>query len=403
MMASTRNIAVLDDDAELREEICDVLIAAGHHATGLADASGLGNANLDVLVLDLAMPGVDGVDVLGRLAKIAASPAIVLISGHGEPVLRAASRSAEAAGLSVLGVLSKPLDADRLVTLVSREPASARQGLGADIATIVPALERALAEDALPVHFQPKVHVDTLEFAGAEALLAGFLPGGIKAPPPLLVAAARDLPDGTIRLTHAVLRQAVRAVAAWTRAGFSGPVSVNLPIECLLATDAVPQLLEIVRGAGIDASQVTFELLEDSLYDSSADAMALLTKLRLAGFGLALDDLGQRQSGLMQLANLPVTEIKIDIEIVRQARSWEKARSIFASIAMLGKSLGIHVTAEGVETAADLTFVRSHPVDYFQGYLFSGKRSLDDLLEWIAGRGASLPTGAAVDGIQSRT
>lgn len=176
------------------------------------------------------------------------------------------------------------------------------------------------------------------------------------------------------------------AVAAWTERGHSAAVSVNLPIEVLLAPGAVATLEAMTRDAGIAPSQVTFELLEDGLYDTSADALGALTKLRLAGFGLALDDLGQRQSGLLQFANLPVTEIKIDLEIVRQARTSEKARSIFATLATLGERVGVKVTAEGVETEADLHFVRQHPVDYLQGYLVSAKRPLEDLMEWLASR-----------------
>ena len=118
---------------------------------------------------------------------------------------------------------------------------------------------------------------------------------------------------------------------------------------------------------------------------NSAEALSVLAKLRLAGFGLALDDVGKRNSGLLQLANLPVTEIKIDIEIIRQARSWEKARSIFAFLAELGHRLGTEVVAEGVELQSDLDFIRKHPVDFIQGHLIRKKSPLPDLM-------AALPT-----------
>lgn len=384
-----KRIAVLDDDPDLREELCDMLVAEGHAAVGLSDPEGIADARPDVLLLDLAMPGVDGVDVIGRLARLSQSPSIILISGHGEAVLRAAGRSAESAGLSVLGVLTKPVDPERLLVLLQAKLRQSRPAMPLTTADLRGPLETALAERTLPVHFQPKVRVADLAFAGAEALLAGGLPGGIVAPPPLIIEAARTLPSGLVRLTSAVIEQAVVAVSAWRQRGFGGAVSVNLPIEALLAPGAVTTFEAMAREAGIAPPDITFELLEDAVYDTSADALGVLTKLRLTGFGLALDDLGQRQSGLLQLANLPVTEIKIDLEIVRQARTFEKARSIVGSLAALGRGLGIAVTAEGVETEADLQFVRQHHVDYLQGYLVSAKRPLEDLLGWLAARPGS--------------
>ncbi len=382
--SASRRIAVLDDDCVFRRELCDMLDAAGHAATELPSPEDLYAVDAEVLILDLAMPDVDGVDVLTRLAKLTTAPAIVLISGHGEGVLRAAARAAEATGLHVLGVLTKPVDPDRLLEVLEVGKRQPRHAVVSATSDVRERLDLALREGSLAVHFQPKVRVRDIGFAGAEALLAGTLPGGIIAPPPTILRAAQGLPDGLVRLTDVVLRQAVAAARTWADAGTGGAVNVNLPIEALLAKDAVTNFARVTRDAGLEPQHVTFELLEDAVYDTSADALGMLTKLRIAGFGLALDDVGQRQSGLMQLANLPVTEIKIDLEIVRQARLFEKARGIFASLAALGERLGIAVSAEGVELPRDLQFVRQHPVDYLQGYFVSAKRSPDDLLEWLA-------------------
>lgn len=386
-MANRRSVIILDDDADLREEICAYLAADGHDVSATDDYNAIassGFANVDVLVLDLAMPNIDGIDVLSDLAQMATAPRIVLISGHGEPVLRTVSHSADAKGLTILGVLAKPIDPVGLSAIVGGDFIAARHPRANGAEDLAPALIQALNEETLGVYFQPKVATTTLDFAGAEALLSGDLGNGYRASPPDIVAAARNVPGGVVSLTHAVLREAARACRTWTAAGFAHPVSVNLPIEVQLEPASVATLTRIVRDAGAETSQVTFELLEDTLYDSSADALAVLAKLRLAGFGLALDDVGQRQSGLLQLSNLPVTEIKIDTEIILQARTWEKAREIFGSLAGLGSRLGILVVAEGVETPADLDFVRGYPVDYIQGYLISPKIPLEDLLDRLS-------------------
>lgn len=157
-----RRIAVLDDDTDLREEICELLEGAGHHAVSLADPKGLTAAEPDILILDLAMPGIDGVDVLGRLAKLPLSPSVVLISGHGEAVLLAASRGAQAAGLAVLGVLTKPVDPERLLEILGTKPHGPLKPSSHTAASIRSQVDHALVHGSLDVHFQPKVRVSDL-------------------------------------------------------------------------------------------------------------------------------------------------------------------------------------------------------------------------------------------------
>lgn len=378
------SVLVLDDDDDLREEIRDAIASAGHEVLAAGDASILDSPRfqtVDVLVLDLSLPKVDGIDVLKRIAAMPDAPQVIVISGHGESILRTVGVAAESEGVRLLGMFAKPLDPDRLIELIGSQAAVLAHGAETDTTALVPALVAAIGNGTLVVDFQPKVATRTLSFAGAEALLGNHLPGFGRVSPPAIVEAARSVPGLLVRLTHEVLRLAAAGCATWTRAGWTGMLNVNVPIEALLTPDAVPAIVRIVNEAGIEPRQVTLELVEDSLYDSSSAALGVIAKLRLAGFGLALDDVGRRQSGLVQLANLAVTEIKIDLELIHQARTWEKARSIFVSLAELGERLGIPIVAEGVELPEDLDLVRRHPVSYIQGYLISPKRPL---LEMIA-------------------
>ncbi len=362
----------------------------GYDVVALSDARLLDPAafdGVDVLVLDLMMPGVDGLDVLRRLGKWRAPPKLVLMTGHGEAVLRGTTAAAERQGLTVIGGLAKPFDPDQLSAVLvaapvaQPTPSSGRQDPPSTVTR--GALEEALRDRSLKVAFQPIVRSDTFQFAGAEALLAGELPGIGPVSPPAIVAAAMTEPALISELSVEVTRQAAEACAEWLAAGFQGHVSVNLPLTVLLERSTIEEIANITRAAGLPPQQVTFELTEDSVYDSSAGALSALVKLRLAGFGLALDDVGQRSSGLTQLANLPVTELKIDIEIVRSARTWTKARDIFAALAGLGRRLDLAVVAEGIETAQDVALARTHCVDFLQGYLISQKRPLSELMKLI--------------------
>jgi len=389
MNEKRRHVVILDDDGDLRREIGQLLELEGHDVVALSDARLLDPSafdGVDVLILDLMMPGVDGLDVLRRLGKWRAPPQLVLMTGHGEAVLRGTTAAAERHGLTVIGGLAKPFDPEQLSALLDLAVKQVQAGpvvgpVDPPSVQIRAALDEALRERTLKVAFQPIVRSDTFQFAGAEALLLGELPGIGRVSPPAIIAAASTEPDLVSVLSMEVARQAAEACAGWRADGYQGHVSINLPLSVLLERSTVEAITAITTAAGLPSQQVTFELTEDSLYDSSASALSALVKLRLAGFGLALDDVGQRSSGLTQLANLPVTELKIDIEIVRSARTWSKARDIFAALAGLGRRLGLAVVAEGIETPQDVALAREHCVDFLQGFLISRKRPLIDMMK----------------------
>ncbi|OYX74467.1 MAG: hypothetical protein B7Y95_06755 [Rhizobiales bacterium 32-66-11] len=398
MTARARSVFILDDEEPLCEDLCELISAAGHRARWGTDPRTLDMSELaafDVVLLDLGLPAMDGIDIMSRLAAFAKTPRLIFISGVGEDVLRVVAQVAGEQKLTVLGALTKPLDPQQLLRLLdypdcgAEQPSAPQQVQSA----ILPALRASLANGTLPVSFQPKVDVQTLAFAGAEALLTGEVPEVGPVSPLDIVAAAAADPAVLVDLTQYVLGVAARGCAQWIKAGSQGPISVNLPLEVVLQPDCLRNLIATVEAAHIAPADVIFELTEDSLYDSCAESLSMLARLRMAGFGLALDDVGRRQSGLLQLSALPVTEIKIDLQIVRDARTWTKARNIFASIAELGRKLGIKVVAEGVEFPEDLNLARTFPIDYVQGYLISPKRPLPELLRMLSANAAREAVG----------
>ena len=389
MNTAGRRILLLDDDVALREELAESLAAAGHRVELAGDGRAASEDRLrtvDVLILDLSMPVIDGVDLLSRISAMNLSLRTILISGHGDAVLHVAALAARRAGVRVDGVLAKPIDVDALLGLIATDPSEPRLAPSdrQRPEAISAALTSAMADRCVPVTYQPKVDARSFAFAGAEALLGNTWPGLGSITPPEIVAAAQQAGMLT-RLTYAVAAEAIAACAAWHAGGFRGPVSINVPIEAVMAADFVPRMIHATAMASIPASCVMLELTEDVVYDSSAEALGALAKLRLAGFGLSLDDVGQRQSGLVQLVNLPVTELKVDMEIVRQARTSLKARSIYFALADLGRRTGISVTAEGVEHPEDVRLAQEAGVTCLQGYWVARKMPLPDLLALLPG------------------
>lgn len=388
--APERSIFILDDEVDFREDLSEFLAGQGYRVASTGDARFFTDADMadhDVLLLDLAMPSIDGMEVLKHLSRRPKAPAVILLSGSGEDVIRTVADAARRDGLAVLGLLHKPFDPEDLLRLLEVDPSRPARVAAVprhDPKIVLDALRAALAAGTLPVHFQPLVQADTLAFAGAEALLEGTVPGIGYVGPGNILAAAAEESAVSLGITRHVLAQAVAVCVRWRDLGWNGKVSVNLPIDALLTAGVAAALTATVEAAGLPASYVVFELTEDALYIASSEALAALARLRIAGFGLALDDVGQRQSGLLQIANLPVTEIKIDMELLRDARDWGKARSVFQSLADLGHGLDLHVVAEGVETPEDLALVRASAVDLVQGFIVARKMKADDLVAMLA-------------------
>lgn len=402
----TRKIFILDDDDALREDLAELLTFEGHQVSGAGDAEGLTPevlSQIDLLLLDLSLPGRDGASVIREIPHGSPAPQVILLSGHSEDVIQAVADAAALRGTQILGTLKKPFDPDELLRLVNsscpHEPATGQAHPVVCRTNLALALDRALAECRLTVTFQPKVATDTLAFAGAEVLLANTLPKLGVIPVPEMIDAARHTPGLLARLTRYTFIAGLEGLRAWRALGAEGPVNINMPQDLLLDADAAGTYAELARRMGVEPAGVVCELTEDAIYDSSSETLIALAQLRLAGFGLALDDVGQRQSGLLQLARLPVTELKIDIDLLHHARTSAKARSIFSSLVELGRRLSMKVVAEGVETEEDLAFARAEGVTQVQGFLIARKMPLADLLGWIKthapGRAAALAPPAS--------
>ncbi len=388
-----RRVLILDDDDTFREVLSKYLTAAGHIVTHTSHPEDLTPARLcrlDILLLDLNMPDIDGVDVLRNLCRCALGPQVVLISESDEDVMEAAAEAGRMSSIRVLGTLHKPFDPKQLLGLIADDPGEVDGHVAADAARsgaqVIAAVEAALAAGTVPVMFQPKCRAADRAFAGAEALLGDDWPGLGPIVPSAVIEVLGTTPDLLRRLTVHVIERAARGAATWQAAGLQGPVGVNMPVDMLAEPHAFPILDGTVAAAGASPCDVILELTEDAVYDSSSDALMALAQARMAGFGVALDDVGQRQSGLLQLARLPITELKIDRALVIRSRGTQKSRSILEAVIRLGHQLGLTVVAEGIETEDDLSRVKAMGVDLVQGFLISHKLALAELVamfkEW---------------------
>jgi EAL domain-containing protein (putative c-di-GMP-specific phosphodiesterase class I) len=210
--------------------------------------------------------------------------------------------------------------------------------------------------------------------AGAEALVRWQHPEvGLLSPAAFLARAERT---GFVRaLTAAVLSESLRQFRRWSAAGHHVPVAVNLS-PVLLDDLSLPDEIErLTLEGGVAPADVTLEVTESVAVARRQLAMDVLTRLRLKGFRLALDDFGVGFSSLIELQHMPFTELKIDKSFVAEAVSDPSARAIVDAVIGLAHRLSLRIVAEGIETQPIWSLLKAAGCDVGQGFLIS--RPLD--------------------------
>jgi EAL domain-containing protein (putative c-di-GMP-specific phosphodiesterase class I) len=245
-------------------------------------------------------------------------------------------------------------------------------------------LPDAIANETLSLVFQPKVRLDTGEFAGVEALVRWAHPNLGNVSPAEFVPLA-ELSGHIDSLTRWVIEAALRACQGWRANGLDAPLAVNVS-ACNLGDDLLPdRIVELCAAYGTPPERLTLELTE-SATQNLVSLMHNLTRLRLRGVGVSIDDFGTGYSSLAQLRALPFTELKVDQCFVRQLGESADSEIIVKAIIDLAHNLGLKVVAEGVESQAAIDMLKRFGSDMVQGYYVS--RPLDEraLLDWAVGR-----------------
>ncbi|KII32957.1 EAL domain-containing protein [Pseudomonas fluorescens] len=337
----------------------------------------LKHRDFDLVLTDLLMPGMDGVQFIQGLAAQRSRPALAIMSAASRRMLMGASLVASNLQVKVIGLISKPVNAaalrcliDQLQALRQSVPAASHPGI--DRQSICNALDNG----ELQAWFQPKKALNNGRIVAAEALVrwnhpehGTLLPGVFL---PALIAFGLEEP-----LLWCVLKQAIAAQATWREQGYDIPVSVNLPTHLLNSHDLPDRILAFVLAHQGLPARICFELMECSVPDDISNFYAGACRLRIKGFGLSQDDFGKGYSSYMNLVSAPFTELKIDRALVQGCNANAELAQALTSIVSLGRQLGLTVVAEGVETAQELALLRKIDCTQVQGFLISHAVSAD--------------------------
>ncbi|MEY2565945.1 MAG: hypothetical protein QOE35_474 [Actinomycetota bacterium] len=249
-------------------------------------------------------------------------------------------------------------------------------------------LRRAIEEDELVLHYQPKADVDTGRITGVEALVRWEHPERGLVPPLDFIPLAEK--TGLIKpLTIAVLDRAVAQCAAWQEGGIDLPVAVNLSPVSLIDRQLPSEVSTVLRRHGLAPSMLELEVTESSLMHDPVRASEILADLSAMGVAIAIDDFGTGYSSLGWLRQLPIDELKIDRSFVAAMTTRREDEVIVASTIQLAKNLELRVVAEGVEDPDVVAALRRLGCDTIQGFLLTRPLPAHELETWLAVRDAS--------------
>ena len=260
-------------------------------------------------------------------------------------------------------------------------------------------LRRAVERSELELHYQPVIAFPGEEVCGVEALVRWRHPQRGLVPPGEFIPLAEE--SGLIiSIGRWVLLEACRQVASWTLDGGKPPltVSVNVSARQFQRPDLVTDVERALHDSGLAPHRLTLELTERMLIGDTAMTAGTLARLRNLGVRVAIDDFGTDYSSLSYLRRLPVDELKIDREFVRDLGQLSSATSIVSAVVTLAHGLGLSVTAEGIETPDQLRQIRALRVDRGQGFYFTVPLPPGELLRWLAERAEDGPVDAAAPG-----
>jgi len=245
------------------------------------------------------------------------------------------------------------------------------------------ALRRALEQNEFLLYYQPKVNLSTGRISGAEALLRWNRPGYGLVYPAEFIPVMEET-GLIVRVGAWIIDEACRQMAAWVADGTGELlVAVNVSSRQFVEGDLEADIRAAIARHSVDPTLLELELTESALMSNAERTIGVLQNLKRLGIKIAIDDFGTGYSSLAYLKRFPIDKLKIDIAFVRDITVNPDDAAIALAIISMAHSMKMHVIAEGVESRAQMVYLRRHRCDEIQGFHFSRPLPAADMAQMM--------------------
>ncbi|ELX09103.1 putative oxygen sensor protein [Janthinobacterium sp. HH01] len=386
---------VAEGDQVQRHALADILVHLGvgritqapDGHTALRHFSAGITPKVDIAIIDLALPGMDALELIRRLAEAKSRVGVLVVGAQSNAVLFSVETMAAAYGINMLGAIGKPVIGSRLEALIANylEPEQAHT---ASSRAQLPPISFAEVGQGLQMRefdpfFQPKIELETGQVKGLEMFARWRHPlYGVLGP-----ASFMQVLEDNRRIDFLDWSMIEKSVAACRTLHDQGiPISFSINVD--QGTLAHPQFMEQIAAClerhRIMPDYITFEMTESAVLTTDPHFLERLLRLRMKGFGLAIDDYGTGRSNLQLLARIPFSELKIDRSFVDGASKKQAIGTVLRSCLGLARSLDRRSVAVGVETKQDWDFLQGLGCTYAQGYYIAKPMPVEEFPAWLA-------------------
>lgn len=391
-MLKDKRIVIIDDSRAILLLLQSMLDKQGFTQVTCVDSAakalkviGRQPERFSMVLTDLNMPDIDGIQVLHKLGEMQYKGAVGIISEMEPRVISLAAELAQHHRLRLIGCAPKPIQTEDLngLLLKAEELLETRTQGKKELSRAE--MDQAVTHSWVLPYYQPKVNMITNMVDSVEVLMRIRRPGEVDAIPPYRFLGPAVRYDMLNVMTYQLIDKACKDYPELKRIFGEGvKLGINLSPHQLEQEGLVEKLVSEFDARGVATEQVVLEITEERAL-RNATQLETLNRLRMRGFGVSLDDFGTGFTNVNQLRTLPFSEVKIDRSLIINIHRDTFCQSVVKSLTEIARHLDVTLVAEGIEQVEELKYILdTYDQMVIQGYLICFPRALDALEAWYA-------------------